>query len=100
VQLNLVALWLLIVYVLPVARQQKVVDRLLSKPSDFEWRELKTVMESFGYELKQSRGSSRKFIHRETKAVLMIHEPHPSKVLKSYQVSAVIHFLRQEKHVK
>jgi predicted RNA binding protein YcfA (HicA-like mRNA interferase family) len=63
-------------------------------------RELKTVMESFGYELKQSRGSSRKFIHRETKAVLMIHEPHPSKVLKSYQVSAVIHFLRQEKHVK
>ena len=83
-----------------MARQQKVVDRLLSKPSDFEWRELKTVMESFGYELKQSRGSSRKFIHRETKAVLMIHEPHPSKVLKSYQVSAVIHFLRQEKHVK
>jgi hypothetical protein len=90
---------LLIVYVL-VSRQQKAIDRLMLKPSDFDWRELMTLMESFDYELKQSGDSSRKFIHRETKAIFMIHEPHPSKVLKSYQVSAVIHFLKQEKHVK
>ena len=83
-----------------MSRQQKAIDRLLLKPSDFDWRELKTLMESFDYELKQSGGSSRKFIHRETKAIFMIHEPHPSKVLKSYQVSAIIHFLKQEKHVK
>ena len=83
-----------------VSRQLKAINRLLLKPPDFDWRELKTLMESFDYELKKSGGSSRKFIHRETRAVLMIHERHPSKVLKLYPVSAVIHFLRQEKHVK
>jgi hypothetical protein len=83
-----------------MSRQQKAIDRFLSKPSDFAWRELQTVMESFSYELKTTGGSSRKFIHRETRATFMTHEPHPTRILKAYQVTAAINFLRQEKHIQ
>jgi hypothetical protein len=82
-----------------MAKQQKALERLLAKPSDFEWRELIGVMESFTYELKRSGGSSRKFIHPVSRATLMMHEPHPSKVLKAYQVKEAIQFLKQEKHI-
>ena len=58
-------------------------------------------MESFDYERKSgSGGSSRKFIHRVSRATFMVHEPHPAKVLKMYQVVNAIAFLKQEKHLK
>ncbi len=73
---------------------------MLSKPGDFEWGELTALMEAFGYEIKTAGGSGRKFIHPETRATLFMHQPHPSKVLKAYQVREAINFLKQEKHVK
>jgi hypothetical protein len=80
-------------------KRQKAIDRLLSQPSDYGWAELTLLMESFGYELKTSGGSGRKFIHRETRATLFMHQPHPAKNLKAYQVKEAIQFLKQEKHV-
>ena len=83
-----------------MSRHQKIVARLLSKPSDFEWKELKILMDAFGYELKTAGGSGRKFIHPETRATLFMHEPHPARILKAYQVRDTIHFLKQEKHIQ
>ena len=77
-----------------MSKHTKQIARLLSKPKDFNWSELMAVMESFGYELKTSGGSARKFFKPE--AVFFIHEPHPQKLLKAYQVRAVIAFLKQE----
>lgn len=82
-----------------MTKRQKSIDRLLSKPADFEWAELTALMENFGYELKTSSGSGRKFIQRETSAILFMHEPHPGKILKAYQVREVIRFLKQEGHL-
>ena len=77
-----------------MTKHDKVLKRLLSRPTDFTWNELRTLMLSFGYALKTGGGSSRKFIRDE--AAFMIHEPHPEKVLKPYQVRGVIAFLKQE----
>ncbi len=82
-----------------VARANKTLDRLLSKPRDFTWDELKTLLGHFDYELKTTGGSSRKFIHVETRATFMIHEPHPAHVLKMYQIQDVIRFLRTERQI-
>jgi predicted RNA binding protein YcfA (HicA-like mRNA interferase family) len=82
-----------------MARRQKLAGRLLSTPADFEWTELKALLESFGYELKTSGGSGRKFIHPETKATLFVHQPLPGKILKAYQVREAIRFLKQEGHL-
>jgi HicA toxin of bacterial toxin-antitoxin, len=83
-----------------VSKAQKAIDRLLSRPTDYEWRELESLMASFDYEMKSGSGSSRKFIHKTTQATFMAHEPHPSKVLKQYQLKDAITFLRGEKHIK
>ena len=56
-------------------------------------------MTQLGYELKTSGGSSRKFIHAETRATLMIHEPHPAHILKMDQIADVLRFLRAEKQL-
>ena len=82
-----------------MSRAGKAIQRLLSSPKDFTWQELKTIMESFGYELKTGDGSARKFIHPVSKVTLMLHEPHPSGILKVYQVRAAVKLLKQEKHV-
>ena len=82
-----------------MSKHQKALQRLLLRPVDFTWEELRSLMEFFDYELKKTGGSGRKFIHPETKATLFLHQPHPGKILKAYQVREVIHFLRQEKHL-
>ena len=82
-----------------MSKAAKLIARLVSKPSDFTWSELLTVMESFGYELKTTGGSARKFIHPTTKATLMMHQPHPSNMLKAYQMRAAVTLLKQEKHI-
>jgi hypothetical protein len=53
-------------------------------------------MEHFGFELKTGGGSGRKFIHPETRATLFMHEPHPSSILKVYQVRDAVAFLTKE----
>jgi hypothetical protein len=83
-----------------MSKHQKAIDRLLSRPNDFQWGELKSLMKAFGYELKTTGGSGRKFIHFATKATMFMHEPHPASILKAYQVRDAIHFLKQEKHIK
>lgn len=61
--------------------------------------ELVLLMGVFGYEVKTTGGSGRKFIHQETRARLFMHQPHPAKILKTYQVREAIQFLKREKHI-
>jgi hypothetical protein len=82
-----------------MTKRQKALERLLAKPQDFEWNELRSLMESLGYQLQTSGGSGRKFVNPETRGTLFIHEPHPAKVLKLYQVKDAIDFLRQENKI-
>jgi hypothetical protein len=82
-----------------MSKLQKAVARLLAKPRDYTWVELLSLMTGFGYELRTTGGSGRKFFDPATKALLFLHEPHPAKILKAYQVRAVIQFLRKERKV-
>jgi hypothetical protein len=79
-----------------MSKLEKSMCRLLSKPIDFSWQELVTLMNALGFELRTTGGSGRKFIRPETGATLFIHEPHPASILKAYQIRAVIQFLHQE----
>jgi HicA toxin of bacterial toxin-antitoxin, len=81
-----------------MSKHEKALQRLLSKPADFTWGELKSLMQAFDYELKVTGGSGRKFVRPEV--AFMIHEPHPRKLLKAYQVRAVLEFLRKEGHIE
>lgn len=79
-----------------MSKLEKAIVRLLAKPADYNWDELLSLMIALGYELRTSGGSGRKFFDPATKALLFLHEPHPARILKAYQVRAVIQFLRSE----
>jgi predicted RNA binding protein YcfA (HicA-like mRNA interferase family) len=73
-----------------VSKREKALARLKSRPKDFTWGELVALMTACGYELKRTGGSGRKFVHIATGSVMYMHQPHPSNVLKAYQVREVI----------
>jgi HicA toxin of bacterial toxin-antitoxin, len=82
-----------------MSKLQKAIARLLAKPVDYTWDELSALMIAFGYELRMSGGSGRKFFDPGTKALFFLHEPHPSRILKAYQIRTVIRFLKKERRI-
>lgn len=76
-----------------MAKIDKLIERLLSKPSNFRWNELEKIMTYFDYEQLQNKGSRRKFVHKGTKKVLALHKRHPDDTLLAYQLNEVISFL-------
>jgi predicted RNA binding protein YcfA (HicA-like mRNA interferase family) len=53
-----------------MSKFQKAVDRMLSKPKDFTWQELQTVLGKLGYKEHAGQGSRRKFVHEKIKHVI------------------------------
>lgn len=79
-----------------MSKREKLLKRLASRPKDFTWAELVSLMTSLDFEMERASGSGRKFVHPVAESVLYIHEPHPAKVLKSYQVHDAIDYLKKE----
>lgn len=82
-----------------MAKVDKLKERLLSKPSDFTWDELVTLLGHFGYrEINTGKtgGSRRKFAEATSKHIISLHKPHPGKILKSYQVNQVVAVLKEQ----
>ncbi len=86
-----------------MAQIQKLIERLLAAPTpkDFSWSELVKVLNYLGYiELKKGKtgGSRRKFADPE-KNTISLHKPHPSEILKEYQIKDVIEHLKEKRKV-
>ncbi len=79
-----------------MSKIEKLIEKLKTKPKDFTWNELLKILNYFGYELiPQGRtgGSRRKFVN-EYNQIISLHEPHPQKVLKGYQLDIIIDYLK------
>jgi hypothetical protein len=80
-----------------MSKKDKLVIKLLSKPKDFTFDEMVSLLSYFGYDLKQGgTGSSVKFIRKESNEVINFHKPHPNGVLKRYVLERVIEKLRKD----
>jgi hypothetical protein len=79
-----------------VSKKEKLLERISSKPKDFTWIELVSLMTALGFDTEKSSGSGRKFILEATGGVLFIHQPHPAKILKPYQVRDAVDLLEKE----
>ncbi|MDR6966280.1 putative RNA binding protein YcfA (HicA-like mRNA interferase family) [Flavobacterium arsenatis] len=78
-----------------MSKVEKLIEKLKARPKDFTWDEMLKVLKHFGFEqMAQGKtgGSRRKFVNSE-KQVISLHEPHPQKVLKLYQLDIIIDFL-------
>ena len=80
-----------------MSKKDKLINRLVKKPKDFTFDEMKVLLSYFGYELKQGgTGSAVKFIKSGSNEVINFHKPHPSGILKRYVLDQVIEKLRKD----
>jgi len=85
-----------------MSKFEKLLERLLSVPSDFTWEELVKVLAQFGYEeLKKGKtGGSRRRLADEKKNVITLHKPHPGNIVKTYALKQVIAHLKEKGYIK
>jgi uncharacterized protein YifE (UPF0438 family) len=79
-----------------MGKHEKLLARFKSRPKDFTFQEVTTLLAGFGYALNQSSSGSRVRFEHEHCAPVFMHKPHPSPVLKPYQIDQVLEILKQE----
>ncbi|MBI5428661.1 MAG: type II toxin-antitoxin system HicA family toxin [Nitrospinae bacterium] len=82
-----------------MSKAQKLLERFLSKPSDFTFDELKRLLASRGYREEKTgktSGSRISFINERSKHVIRLHKPHPRPVLKMYQIHQIMEELKDK----
>lgn len=82
-----------------MSKKEKLVNRLLSRPNDFSYSELKSLLNSIGYSESnkgKTSGSAVAFVNRGNSHIIRLHKPHPKNILKTYQVDMVIEELKKE----
>ena len=78
-----------------MSRIEKLLKRMLSKPKDFTYDELRQILNYYGFKENnkgKTSGSRVEFIG-PNKETFRIHKPHPGNVLKEYQVKDISKFL-------
>ncbi|GAA0532648.1 type II toxin-antitoxin system HicA family toxin [Chitinophaga japonensis] len=83
-----------------MSKHEKLIARLLTRPTDFTYPELVKLLFGWGYEESsqgKTSGSRVAFINRTTQHIIRLHKPHPGNVLKRYQVDLVIEELKNVK---
>ena len=74
-----------------MSKKEKLIDRFLSMPSDFHYDEMVKLLGYFGFkEVKKGKtsGSRVKFENAEGVPIIL-HKPHPSGIMKKYQMKQV-----------
>jgi predicted RNA binding protein YcfA (HicA-like mRNA interferase family) len=74
-------------------KQQNKKHRICSLPKDFTWNEMMRLLNEHGYVARKNGktgGSRRRFIQEDTKKTIVLHEPHPEKIIKEYVLKQVI----------
>ncbi len=80
-----------------MSKKEKLIDKLLKKPKDFTFDEMKSLLSYLGYSLKQGgTGSGVKFIRSESNEVINFHKPHPDGILKRYILEQIIEKLKKD----
>jgi hypothetical protein len=76
---------------LRVSKKEKLIKRFLSMPSDFHFDEMVVLLGYYGFkEVKKGKtsGSRVKFLN-EKGIPMMMHKPHPTGILKQYQLKQI-----------
>ncbi len=74
-----------------MSKKEKLLARFLEMPKDFHFDELISLLGYFGYEevrKGKTAGSRVRFEDKEG-IPIMLHKPHPSGILKHYQLKQI-----------
>lgn len=81
-----------------MSKQDKLIARFSSLPKDFTWNELKALLSYLGFEevaTGKTSGSRVRFYQKDYPPILL-HKPHPGKIMKAYQIKEIKNFLENE----
>jgi len=75
-----------------VSKRDKLLTRFLSRPIDFSFDELVTLLGHFGYFYARGSktGGSRVSFTDGKGDYFRVHKPHPRSILKLYQIDDII----------
>lgn len=74
-----------------MSKKEKLIARFLTMPSDFHYDEVVKLLRFFDFtEVKKGKtsGSRVKFMNAEG-VPIMLHKPHPSGIMKEYQLKQI-----------
>lgn len=80
-----------------MSKLEKEIERLKSRPRDYTYEELKSLLNKLGfieYNKGKTSGSSTKYIDNEGRKI-ELHKPHPSNILKNYKIKDIIDKLEE-----
>ena len=86
-----------------MAKLEKLLNRFLSKPKDFTFKEMRKLLRGLGYrEIKsgKSAGSRVAFFHDGIRHIIRIHKPHPKNTMKRYQLDFIEDELKKKEVLK
>lgn len=73
-----------------MSKDEKLLQRLSRKPTDFKWSEMKTLLDRLGFTLLDGDGSRVKFFNSEKNVLINLHKPHPGNIVKVGAIKDVI----------
>lgn len=74
-----------------MAKKEKLVGRFLKMPKDFHYDEVVKLLGNFGFEeVKKGKTSGSRVKFENADGVpIMLHKPHPSGLMKQYQLKQI-----------
>ena len=80
-----------------MSRLEKEIERLKSKPKDYTYDEAKSLLNKLGfYEYNKGKTSGSRVEFKDQYGMkIILHRPHPSNILKTYQVNKIINDLKE-----
>lgn len=81
-----------------MSKKDKLLKRLKSKPTDFTYDELKTILNYLGFienNKGKTSGSAVKYKNNICNREILLHKPHPGNLLKPYQIKLIIETLKK-----
>ena len=81
-----------------MGKKEKLIARLKSRPKDFTFEEVETLLGYCSYRRsnKGRTSGSRVMFTSDNHAPILLHKPHPRKELLGYQIKQLIEILEQE----
>lgn len=80
-----------------MSKKEKLLQRLKSKPKDFTYDELKTLLNYLEfYEDTKGRTSGSRVEFKNVLGIkIVLHKPHPSNIIKPYKINDIINILEE-----
>ena len=80
-----------------MSRLEKETDRLKSKPKDYTYDEAKRLLNKLGFfENNKGKTSGSRVEFKDSYGrKVTLHKPHPSNVIKTYQINKIVKDLKE-----